>query len=76
MISASGRHRLIHARNDHERKMSFVRTVYTGLMRRTSTFVLSIVVAAVFFERAFDVGGNAIFDRINAGVSKIAKVLH
>lgn len=47
--------------------MSLVRTIYTGLMRRTSTFVLSVVVGAVFFERAFDLGGDAIYDKINAG---------
>lgn len=47
--------------------MSFVRTIYTSLMRRTSTFALSIVVGAVFFERVFDVGGDAIYDKINRG---------
>ena len=49
--------------------MSLVRTVYTSLMRRTSTFALTIVVGAVFFERFFDLGGDAIYDKMNRGVS-------
>ncbi|KAL4636101.1 cytochrome b-c1 complex subunit 9 [Arapaima gigas] len=35
--------------------------------RRTSTFAISIMVGAVFFERAFDQGGDAIFEQINRG---------
>ena len=38
------------------------------LFRRTSTFALTIVVGALFFERAFDQGADAIYEHINEGV--------
>lgn len=44
--------------------------MYQTLFRRTSTFALTILVGAFFFERAVDVGCDYIFDKINEGVSK------
>ena len=55
-------------------KMSaFGTTVYNLLFRRTSTFTLTILVGAVFFERAFDHGADALWERMNRGVSKNSK---
>lgn len=42
--------------------------LYSLLFRRTSTFALTIAVGALFFERAFDQGAEAVFDYINHGV--------
>ncbi len=47
--------------------MSLTRSVYNALFKRTSTFALTIVVGAVFFERFFDLGGDAIYNYINRG---------
>ncbi|XP_055035287.1 cytochrome b-c1 complex subunit 9 [Paramisgurnus dabryanus] len=47
--------------------MALVKSVYNLLFRRTSTFAITIMVGAVVFERAFDQGGDAIFDNINRG---------
>ncbi|XDC49215.1 hypothetical protein R6Z07M_000397 [Ovis aries] len=33
----------------------------------TSTFALTIIVGALFFERAFDQGAHAIYEHINEG---------
>ncbi|XP_027720289.1 cytochrome b-c1 complex subunit 9 [Vombatus ursinus] len=46
---------------------SMLGQVYSILFRRTSTFALTIAVGALFFERAFDQGGDAIYDSINQG---------
>ncbi|XP_077866316.1 cytochrome b-c1 complex subunit 9-like [Saccoglossus kowalevskii] len=45
----------------------FLRTVYNTIFRRSSAFALSILVGAVFFERAFDQGGTALFESMNKG---------
>lgn len=42
--------------------------LYSLLFRRTSTFALTIAVGALFFERAFDQGADAIYEHINQGV--------
>lgn len=42
------------------------------LFRRTSTFALTIAVGALFFERAFDQGADAVFENINQGVRAYA----
>ncbi|XP_069726817.1 cytochrome b-c1 complex subunit 9 [Phaenicophaeus curvirostris] len=47
--------------------MALLQQAYRGLFRRTSTFALTIVLGAVLFERAFDQGADAIFDRLNQG---------
>ncbi|NXV75350.1 QCR9 protein, partial [Atlantisia rogersi] len=44
-----------------------LRRVYSALFRRTSTFAFTIVLGAVVFERAFDQGADAIFERLNEG---------
>lgn len=49
--------------------MALARSVYNLLFRRTSTFAITIMVGAVFFERVFDQAGDAVFDNINRGVS-------
>ncbi|GAB1295756.1 Cytochrome b-c1 complex subunit 9 [Apodemus speciosus] len=36
-------------------------------MMETSTFALTIAVGALFFERAFDQGADAIYEHINEG---------
>nr|AFM85899.1 cytochrome b-c1 complex subunit 9-like protein [Callorhinchus milii] len=47
--------------------MAFARRVYNSLFRRTSTFALTIIVGAFVFERAFDQGGDALFEHLNRG---------
>ncbi|ELW66525.1 Cytochrome b-c1 complex subunit 9 [Tupaia chinensis] len=42
--------------------------LYSLLFRRTSTFALTIAVGALFFERAFDQGADAVYEHINHGV--------
>nr|AAT80769.1 mitochondrial ubiquinol-cytochrome c reductase [Branchiostoma belcheri tsingtauense] len=44
-----------------------VRRVYNNLFKRTSTFALTILLGAVFFERAFDSGGDMLWDHLNRG---------
>ncbi|CAL1290334.1 unnamed protein product [Larinioides sclopetarius] len=45
----------------------FVSTLYHGLFKRTSTFALTIIVGAFFFERAVDVGCDYVYDKYNEG---------
>ncbi|XP_060105738.1 cytochrome b-c1 complex subunit 9 [Heteronotia binoei] len=47
--------------------MALGRQVYNLLFRRTSTFALTIVVGALFFERVFDQGVDALYERMNYG---------
>ena len=56
--------------------MGFGTTVYNLLFRRTSTFTLTIIVGAVFFERAFDHSADALWDRMNQGVSVAFYLMH
>lgn len=49
--------------------MSLSRTVYNIFFKRTSTFVLTILVGAVIFERTFDQGADALWEKMNKGVS-------
>lgn len=42
--------------------------LYSLLFRRTSTFALTVAVGALFFERAFDQGADAIYEHLNQGV--------
>lgn len=44
------------------------RFIYRYIFKRTSSFVLSIVIASVFFERAYDQACENIFEWINKGV--------
>ena len=50
--------------------MAFVRQIYNAVFRRTSTFVLTIVVGAVLFERVFDQGMDNFYERVNQGVCR------
>lgn len=45
--------------------MSFL---YNMVFKRTSTFAVGIVASVFFFERAFDVAADAIFENHNKGV--------
>ncbi|KAK7505962.1 hypothetical protein BaRGS_00002684 [Batillaria attramentaria] len=47
--------------------MTLLNKVYQAVFRRTSTFALAIVVGAFFFERAFDQGGQTLFEQMNRG---------
>ncbi|KAM4527454.1 cytochrome b-c1 complex subunit 9 [Leuresthes tenuis] len=47
--------------------MALAKSVYNLLFRRTSTFAVTIMVGAVFFERIFDQGGDTIFEQMNRG---------
>ncbi|XP_048369940.1 cytochrome b-c1 complex subunit 9 [Sphaerodactylus townsendi] len=47
--------------------MALGRQVYNLLFRRTSTFALTIVVGALFFERVFDQGADALYEHMNRG---------
>ena len=49
--------------------MSLGRTVYNALFRRTSTFVVTIVVGGFLFERVFDEGMDNLWENMNRGVS-------
>ena len=49
--------------------MALGRTLYNMFFRRTSTFFVTILVGAVFLERAFDQGGDRMWERMNQGVS-------
>ncbi|KAK9294388.1 hypothetical protein QLX08_010984 [Tetragonisca angustula] len=43
------------------------RFLYRYIFKRTSSFILSIVVTSVFFERAYDHACEEIFEWINEG---------
>ncbi|KAM6111780.1 cytochrome b-c1 complex subunit 9 [Pterocles gutturalis] len=47
--------------------MAVLGRVYNALLRRSSTFALTVVLGAVLFERAFDQGADAIFEHLNEG---------
>ena len=47
--------------------MGLATVVYNGLMKRTSTFALTVLVGAFAFERVFDFGTNALWDNHNRG---------
>nr|XP_032624177.1 cytochrome b-c1 complex subunit 9 isoform X1 [Chelonoidis abingdonii] len=46
--------------------------LYNVFFRRTSTFALTIVLGALVFERAFDQGADAFYERLNHGVRRRA----
>ena len=50
-------------------RMSLGRTIYNALFRRTSTFVVTIVVGGFLFERVFDEGMDNLWENMNRGVS-------
>lgn len=47
--------------------MSTIKVLQNMIMRRTSTFALSIIVTTFFFERAFDMGTEYMFEQMNKG---------
>ena len=52
-----------------EARMNLGRTIYNALFRRTSTFVVTIVVGGFIFERVFDEGMDNVWENMNRGVS-------
>ena len=55
--------------------MALAQSLYNIFFRRTSTFVVTMLVGAVFFERAFDKGADSLWDRLNHGVSAREKLV-
>ncbi|TFK01216.1 Cytochrome b-c1 complex subunit 9 [Platysternon megacephalum] len=51
-----------------EATMQLRSRLYNVFFRRTSTFALTIVLGALVFERAFDQGADALYERLNHGV--------
>ena len=49
--------------------MALGRTIHNILFRRSSTFFVTIVVGAMFFERAFDDLTNSMWNKMQEGVS-------
>jgi len=49
--------------------MSAINFLYTKVLRRTSTFALTIIAGVFVFERIFDQGADSLFEYINRGVS-------
>ncbi|XP_011638345.1 cytochrome b-c1 complex subunit 9 [Pogonomyrmex barbatus] len=47
--------------------MGFSSTMYHLVFKRTSTFTLAVLTSTFFFERAFDMASEKIFDTINKG---------
>ncbi|XP_075214432.1 ubiquinol-cytochrome C reductase complex subunit oxen [Lycorma delicatula] len=47
--------------------MSALNNIYNIIFRRSSTYALTIIGASFFFERAFDVGTEHLFEQINKG---------
>ena len=48
--------------------MSLTRGLYNLIFKRNSTFLLTVVVGAVFFERALDQAVDYAWERHNQGV--------
>lgn len=46
-----------------------MKLLYDTIFKRTSTYFVGIMASVFFFERAFDLGSEAIFDNVNRGVS-------
>jgi len=47
--------------------MSLSGWIYNAVFKRTSTFTLAIVFGALFFERGFGQGLDAVFESMNRG---------
>ncbi|XP_073996374.1 ubiquinol-cytochrome C reductase complex subunit oxen [Rhodnius prolixus] len=47
--------------------MSFARSVYNSIFKRTSTYTLALVGGAFFFERTFDLLTEKWFESMNEG---------
>jgi len=46
-----------------------LRSLYDGLFRRTSTFIVTVVAASVVFEQFFDVFTDSLYTKYNDAVS-------
>lgn len=42
--------------------------LYNFIFKRSSTFTIAIIASSFFFERAFDLISNEMFEQINKGV--------
>lgn len=49
-----------------------MKAIYNALFKRTSTYTVGILASVFFFERAFDVATETIFENANKGVSIIS----
>ena len=47
--------------------------IYNTLLRRTSTFALTIMGGVFVFERVFDQGADYLFEYMNRGVSNFKR---
>ncbi|XP_060533044.1 cytochrome b-c1 complex subunit 9 [Cylas formicarius] len=47
--------------------MSLANSIYNTLFKRTSTFALTCVFSAFFFERTFDLAADKLFEKYNEG---------
>lgn len=56
--------------------MGLGKTLYNTFFRRTSAFFITVLVGAVLFERAFDQGGDRMWERMNQGVSGTVSSSH
>ena len=45
--------------------------LYNIFFRRTSAYMVTLLVGAVFFERTFDYGMDSLWDKMNRGVCSI-----
>lgn len=43
--------------------------LYNLVFKRTSTYAVAIMASVFFFERAFDMGAESLFNNVNKGVS-------
>lgn len=43
--------------------------LYNNVLKRTSTYFVGIMASVFFFERAFDLGADSLFESHNRGVS-------
>lgn len=48
-------------------------SVYDLLFKRSSTFAITIIASAFFFERTLDLASNSIYESVNKGVSFFEK---
>ncbi|XP_046385276.1 cytochrome b-c1 complex subunit 9 [Ischnura elegans] len=47
--------------------MGLSTTVYNTLFKRSSTYAMTIILSAFFFERTFELASDQIFNSINKG---------
>lgn len=47
-----------------------MKVIYNAVFKRTSTYAIGILASVFFFERAFDIAADSIFESANRGVRK------